>query len=348
MRLQNFTAFADASFEFSSGVNAIIGANGSGKTHLLKALYAIGRTTYSGEILENLWQLYQTRNIANLIRKHSRKQQAGYSGSYGDVEWKCYLDSASGSGSAILTGFEQLLTPLLESKLTGPMPEGYGPPRPVFIPAVDMMGHSRGFVEATTQIYLDFDLTFTDIAALMTLESKNGDRHAAVVKGLESAISAKVEYDASDKRFYLVGTSGRVAAPLAAEGHRKIATLIRMMQQGWLVPGTALFWDEPEVNLNPVLMDELIAAILILARSGVQVFLATHSYVILKELDLQANNDDQVRFFSLESKRSGTEVNSADRFTDIAPNLILQQYGSLYERDLSLATGRRPRREKVP
>ncbi len=40
IRLENFTAFARLDQPFSAGVNVIIGANGTGKTHLLKVLYS--------------------------------------------------------------------------------------------------------------------------------------------------------------------------------------------------------------------------------------------------------------------------------------------------------------------
>ena len=39
--LKNFTAFSDLSIDFSPRVNVIIGENGTGKTHLLKAAYAL-------------------------------------------------------------------------------------------------------------------------------------------------------------------------------------------------------------------------------------------------------------------------------------------------------------------
>ncbi len=120
--------------------------------------------------------------------------------------------------------------------------------------------------------------------------------------------------------------------PLVAEGLRKIATLVRLVQGGWLKPGSTLFWDEPEVNLNPILMDEVIGAILTLARSGVQVFLATHSYVILKELEVQSTQEDQIRFFALGRSDSGTVVTSSSTYLDLHPNKIEEQYGDLYDR----------------
>src|SRR4051812_11966069 len=40
LRLRNFTAFADAEFEFAPGLNVIVGENGTGKTHVLKVAYS--------------------------------------------------------------------------------------------------------------------------------------------------------------------------------------------------------------------------------------------------------------------------------------------------------------------
>jgi DNA replication and repair protein RecF len=43
IRLQNFRSYEDAAFEFSPGVNIIVGPNASGKTNLLEALVVVGR-----------------------------------------------------------------------------------------------------------------------------------------------------------------------------------------------------------------------------------------------------------------------------------------------------------------
>ena len=40
LHLNNFTAFGESKLNFSSGLNVIVGENGSGKTHLLKLPYA--------------------------------------------------------------------------------------------------------------------------------------------------------------------------------------------------------------------------------------------------------------------------------------------------------------------
>ena len=44
LTLKDFTVFSDANFEFSPGLNVLIGANGTGKSHVLKVLYSITRS----------------------------------------------------------------------------------------------------------------------------------------------------------------------------------------------------------------------------------------------------------------------------------------------------------------
>jgi len=40
MTIKNLTAFPEATLNFSDGLNVIIGENGSGKSHILKAAYS--------------------------------------------------------------------------------------------------------------------------------------------------------------------------------------------------------------------------------------------------------------------------------------------------------------------
>ena len=330
LRLRNFTAFKEAEFEFVPGINVLVGENGTGKTHLLKAIYAI-QLTLSRD-LPNIWEplqeLFQTRYLADVVRMGTAKDvRAEANGVYNHHEWSYSI------GHDTMTA-------------CGGSREMIKPERPVFIPAIDMMGHTRGFTEAYSEVRLDFDLTCRDIVNLLRLERRNGNGGDGGRSGLVKLLGGDIVYD-DEGRYYLVTKLGRQPMPMISEGLRKIATLVQLERNGWLAPGSTLFWDEPEVNLNPVLMDELIGELLTLARSGVQVFLATHSYVILKELDLQATLEDNVRFFSLKGDKTGTQVMATDTFTGLKPNPILQQYGSLYDRDISRATGRKPRSEKV-
>ncbi|TVL41309.1 ATP-binding protein [Brachyspira hyodysenteriae] len=57
VRINNFTVFKDCYTDFSKGVNIFIGENGTGKTHLLKAIYCLNESFY--EIVgKNRYRMY--------------------------------------------------------------------------------------------------------------------------------------------------------------------------------------------------------------------------------------------------------------------------------------------------
>ena len=95
----------------------------------------------------------------------------------------------------------------------------------------------------------------------------------------------------------------------------------------------------PETNLNPKLFKPVIAFLLQLQRLGSQIFIATHDYVMLKELDLQKTSDDNVTFHSFYREQSGKRhgeisVHTTDRYLDIHPNAIADTFDDLYDRDV--------------
>lgn len=329
MKMHNFTAFHEARMEFVPGINAFVGENGTGKTHVMKSLYGFQlAAARDADIRQILKDLFQVNQLASLLRLGTEKDYAQVDGLFGSGDWAFAIHPPDSVA--------------LSLSLDQP------PPRPVFIPAIDMIGHTKGFLQAAQEVKLDFDRTCTDVVALMGLERKNGNTKAVTLEGLNELLGGELEFDESDSRFYLDTPVGRLPMPLVSEGLRKIATLMRLEQNGWLVPGNTLFWDEPEVNLNPKLMDEVIASLLALSRAGIQVFIATHSYVILKELDLQYKPTDTVRYFAFQPNVDGTTVNATDDFALLEPNPILEQYDSLYDRELTRATGRNRNGERVP
>jgi energy-coupling factor transporter ATP-binding protein EcfA2 len=330
LSLKNFTAFEEADFEFVPGINTFVGENGTGKTHVMKAMYAmqLSQSRESRSISETLEDLFQTQNVADMVRMGSGPSAvADVSGLYDGHSWSLAIQHGTPSGTVTDTRI--------------PKPE-----RPVFLPAIDMMGHTKGFTEAYEEVRLDFDLTCRDIVNLLRLERKNGKIDHDPTEPLSRLLDGTIERD-EDGRFYLATQKGRQPMPLVAEGLRKIATLVQLQRNGWLSHGTTLFWDEPEVNLNPILIGHVVGAILSLARQGMQIFLATHSYVVLKELDLQSKKRDFVRYFGFQRDESGTLVNATDVFSLIRPNTILDEYSSLYDRELTRSTGRNRSGERI-
>ena len=157
--MQNFTAFQDASFDFVPGINVFVGENGTGKTHVMKVLYAmqLSQSRDTRSIGTTLADLFQTQNIADVVRMGTSEDTlADVSGLYGGQAWSYVILRLPPFG---VTAKDDLRVK---------------PERPVFIPAIDMMGHTKGFTEAYEEVRLDFDLTCRDIVNLLRLERKNG------------------------------------------------------------------------------------------------------------------------------------------------------------------------------
>jgi energy-coupling factor transporter ATP-binding protein EcfA2 len=323
LTLENFTVFAKARFEFSAGINVLVGENGTGKTHLMKLLYALAFDRYRSYgingTLQGVFQIPVStdtlKDLGHLVRhQHSSSR---INGKYANHSWEMTIDT-NGANGIVHFGEDRH--------------------RPVFIPAIDMMGHTRRFLTTYDEYQIDFDQTHRDIVALLLAPEKRTPSETApgALKTLGEILGGEVEEE--NERFYLKTPQGRQPMPLVADGLRKIATLHQLIKNGFLQPGTTLFWDEPELHLSPVLMDEVVAALLELARSGVQIFLATHSYVILKELDLQARTSDEVRYFGLQATPEGTKVEMTTDYAQLNPNPIAEQFDSIYDRELTRAT----------
>jgi ABC-type multidrug transport system ATPase subunit len=109
-----------------------------------------------------------------------------------------------------------------------------------------------------------------------------------------------------------------------------------LIQNGTLLQGAVLCWDEPETNLNPRLMKTVVAILIELQRLGVQIFLSTHDYVILKEFDLQTESQDQVRYhaFSHSDEENKIVVDSTDQYLAISPNTIDETFSDLVNREI--------------
>ena len=139
------------------------------------------------------------------------------------------------------------------------------------------------------------------------------------------------------KNFFLRNKQGNIEFSLVAEGIRKLALLWRLIQNGTLRPGSLLLWDEPETNLNPKLFRTVIDVLLKLQRNGVQIMLATHDYVILKEFDLHMAEDDKVAFHSLYRDSESGEIacRTTDEYLDIEPNAIGETFDDLYDREIA-------------
>jgi len=99
-----------------------------------------------------------------------------------------------------------------------------------------------------------------------------------------------------------------------------------------------LFWDEPESNLNPKMIKVIARTILRLCQSGIQVFIASHSLFLIRELDILLHAAEfkgiTARFFGLRRGDDGVGVQQGDTIDDIGQIDALQEELSQSDRYL--------------
>lgn len=330
----NFTSFSNLDQKFSPGINVVIGANGTGKTHLLKILYAACAITV-GEDKEKSFSL-KLRNVFHPYEGRMGRLSRRQSGSV-----KTKLTVTRQGGTKLTAEFSNHTNKPEDVKIAGEAGWKKEELISAYIPVKEMLAHAPGFLATAAKREIAFEEVYIDIikrAFLPKLMGPTDTDRQRLLTALQKAIDGKVV--AKGEHFFLKNKQGDLEFTLLAEGMRKLALVWLLIQNGTLLSGSVLFWDEPEANLNPALMGEVVEVILELQRLGVQVFLATHNYVLLKEFDLRKQKDDAIRYLSLFRDPSGAVSSSeSDSYTGVDPNAIASTFSDLYDREIKRSLG---------
>lgn len=135
---------------------------------------------------------------------------------------------------------------------------------------------------------------------------------AELAKPLEAVLGGRVVLKGNG--FVIEREDGELDIHLEAEGLRKFAQILQLIANGSIEPGGCLFWDEPEANMNPKLVVVMKDFLIGLAKAGVQVFIATHDYLLCRELSLVSEygaDRTEFRFFCLNKEQ--TPIRSRSR-----------------------------------
>ena len=324
LKLENFTAFESFDLEISPGINVLVGANGTGKTHIMKVCYAACDISKTGvSFPEKISQVFlpSRRTLGRLV-----KRGKGITKGTVDIYRK---DQKLG------TSISKYSTGRRRTNTTGSRQWESAPIESVYIPVKEMLSNAPGFRSLYAQREIHFEAVYADIldrAYLPQLRGSLDSSRRRTLRDLQKAMNGRVRI--RDEEFFLSSRGGSFEFTLLAEGFRKLGLLWLLIRNGSLRKGSVLFWDEPETNLNPKLLGTVMDVLLELQRSGVQIFLATHNYVVLEEIDLRQKEEDDVAFHSLYHDEETVEIvcNTSSHYLGIRPNPIAEAYDSIYDR----------------
>ncbi|MCP4345963.1 MAG: AAA family ATPase [Desulfobacterales bacterium] len=350
LSLKQYTVFEKADFNFSSGINVFIGANSTGKTHVLKIMYTLLKLCETGfetkQKFENklnakLTGVFRINSADRLVRWISDDYATKGNTAYvhigcEDTNFKFQIHNHHKQNP----GFAELINePKLDSNS----------PVPVYFPAQEVISINEGFIAAYNKRELPYDETYYDLSLALNalpLRKKKLIDIQDSIEYLQKIISGDYKDDKvitqQKGRFCFNLPEGEFEVHLVAEGYRKIATLLYLLKNGSLTKESILFWDEPEANLNPKLITQVVKVLKKLAASGMQIFIATHDYLLSHELSLLAeypsDTNIDIRFFALHKpdRKAGVSVESGQTLAEIKHNPILEEFAAHYDRESSL------------
>lgn len=346
--LTNFTVFEAATFRFSKRINVIHGINGCGKTHILKLSYLLqhalaARPATAGDappskawmqhaLAQELVEVFRPDALGRLATRKPGHTSTTVSARFATTLQRTTFSFSTRSRSEVAVS---------------DAPSRWLDSPPVYLPSREALSIYPNFVSLYDSHALEFDRTWRDICVLLGAPLHRGvksNQIRALLSPIEEVLGGSIVLDNAG-RFFLNSERGSIEMHLVAEGLRKLAMLARLIATGSLVGTGCLLWDEPEANLNPVLIKAVAQVLFALSAQGIQVFIATHSLFLMRELSLlQATSADpeSVRYFGLQRIVDRVQVTQGSVLTDSGDIAALDEDLLQAERVLDQAMGVTP------
>jgi AAA15 family ATPase/GTPase len=331
VEIKNFTAFEDTTINFTEGINVLIGENGTGKTHLLKLIYAtiISSGIYTKQPAESLRDrssiarsFFDATDVMSFLRKKDRIGlcTVTYDDKNITYEFIPYPDTIYPDEFVINISKDGELGNIADNL--------------IFIPAKDMLTHSKGLLEMAKKYSKDmpFDRTLLDVIEKSRQWKLDNTPDIAknVIPALESVIEGKIIME--DNAFFVKKANGeKIGFSYEAEGIKRLGLLWQLLMNESITRHSLMLWDEPEANVNPKLIPVMVEILLELSRNGVQVFAATHDYILAKYFEVKRKENDSIIFHSLYKTENGVKCESNENFRDLKNNSIIAAFDELMD-----------------
>ena len=331
VKLENFGPLSSIEWSKLGRINLIIGGNGSGKTFLLKAIYSSLRTLEeykrgnehrsAADILaDKLYWTFQAEKIGDLVSKGAESPLS----STVTCDQKDFGYSFGKDTTKQISTLENHVAPRSSNS--------------IFLPAKEVLSLHQIILKSREQDKVfGFDDTYFDLAKALrisTTKGRNIAEFATSRRQLEEIFGGVIEYDEVSGRWLFVKGRHKFPIGVTAEGIKKIAILDTLLGNRYLDTRSVVLIDEPESALHPTAISQLLDIVAMLAECGIQFFLASHSYFVVKKLFLIA----QQRGWSIPviSFAEGA-WECADLQQGMPENPIVSESIRLYSQELDMA-----------
>ena len=289
-KLENYGPITLAEGKNLGKINLVLGENSTGKTFLLKALYSAIRSheesgkgninkDFSEILSDKLYWTFQVDKIGDMVSKGAGKR----------LKTSIELNDKS----CLVFNFGPDTT-----KKVSPQHNNLSKreSNSIFLPPKEVLSLTD-VIHKSSRIdkIFGFDATYSDLVDALKIPRRKGRNYkefSDARKNLAQMFTEKVEFETKSNRWIYKKGNRKYSIMSAAEGVKKIAILDTLLGNRFLDSHSVVFIDEPESALHPTAIVQLLDIVAILAQAGVQFFMATHSYYVIKKLALIANEQN--------------------------------------------------------
>jgi AAA15 family ATPase/GTPase len=347
--IKNFLNHKEFTVKSFPSITVIIGENDTGKTGILKILYAtcksleifsrksnsIGDVSYKKTLGEKLLNTFQPRKngIGDIVRKGNKDKFSL------DIGFK--KEDKMPYQQEIRFSFGETTTQNITdcSEIVKSAPEDFNT---LFIPAKEVLTAFKAIKFTREPHYLlGFDDTYLDLIKSLEIPTQKGNVTQELVKvnkDLENLVEGVVNQSDKEDSFLFKKGNTEFSMSLTAEGIKKIGILTTLIRNRQLGKNTILFFDEPETALHPKAIRELVEMLVSISKAGVQIFLSSHSYFIIKQLAICAKRDDiDILCCSLSKDSEDVVISKNANLKEGMPdNPIIEEALKMFDEEISI------------
>jgi AAA15 family ATPase/GTPase len=348
--IKNFMAHSELSIKEIPSINVIIGKNDTGKTGLLKLLYSTVKSleiyslkvkqsdvVFKKELSDKLLDTFMPRKngLGDLVQKGSKEKldvNITIIENTGRYKQTIYFSFGDRTEKSISTCIEHV-EPLSNSSINA-----------LFVPAKEVLTAFADIRNIRENFYgVGFDDTYLDLIKALSLETTKGrvaSELSQVNKSLEDLFEGKIEQTGQKEQpFIFKKGNQQFAMQQTAEGIKKIGILTTLITNRQLGKGTILFMDEPETALHPDAIRKMVEMLVAMSKAGVQIFLASHSYFVIKQLANCAKRDDlNISCWNLKREPGKPVSNSFHDLIDgvLPSNSIIDEALEMFDEEINI------------
>ena len=346
--IKNFMAHSHLSIRDIPQINLIIGKNDTGKTGLLKLLYGTvkaleiysiksksSEASFREELANKLLNTFMPRNngLGDLVQKGGKgRLEADITINNDNLRYKQQVYFSFGDRTEkSIPNCSVHIDSLPQDTINA-----------IFVPAKEVLTAFSDIRNIRDKFYgVGFDDTYLDLIRSLDLPSTKGRvaNELSTVNKVELFEGRIEQTGIIDQPFLFKKGNQKFAMQQTAEGIKKIGILTTLITNRQLGKDTILFMDEPETALHPGAVRQMVEMLVGMSKAGVQIFLASHSYFIIKQLAICAKRDSiGVTCWNLEREKGQPIKSSFKDLRDgvLPSNSIIDEAISMYDQEVKI------------